>query len=98
MEAKNREEIIKIESDIAHIKKSTDKIEVAISELLKAQGDNSNQIIELRGRIREAEHDILSIKSDVKGTQSALWKVSITIAIISAGGAVGAESILKLIF
>ncbi len=81
MEQENREKIIRIEGDVSHIKKTTDKIEGAVSALLEKIANQSADITELRGRVRELEHEAINLRALV-------WKLFGLL--VSGGGAIGA--------
>ena len=66
MEQRNREEIIQIKGDISHIKITTEDIKTGVAALVARAEQNGKEIVDLRGRVREAEHDIIAIKSDIK--------------------------------
>lgn len=104
-EQRNREEIIKIESDIRHIKETTEEIKKGVSSLVARSEENRREIIDLRGRIRAVENNITRLDGEMselrdegKGTRAAIWKISVAIAVLSAGGAVGVKSLLNLAF
>ncbi len=83
----NNPTIIKVESDIEHIKHTTDKIEATVSELLRAISDQSNEIVEVRGRVRELEHENIEIKKIIAETRALVWKIA-TVIVAGSGGAI----------
>ena len=58
MEQRNREEIIQIKGDISHIKITTEDIKTGVAALVARAEQNGKEIVDLRGRVRELEHEM----------------------------------------
>lgn len=87
------QEIASLKSDVEHIKEDTTEIKQAIAAFVAQSTKISVEMEGLRGRIREGEHDIVSIKADIKTlkTDNAALKTSFAkLAIYVALGAGGA--------
>ena len=58
MEQRNREEIIQIKGDILHIRATTEDIKTGVAALVARSEQNGREIVDLRGRVRELEHEM----------------------------------------
>lgn len=58
MEQRNREEIIQIKGDISFIKITTEDIKTGVAALVARAEQNGKEIVDLRGRVRELEHEM----------------------------------------
>ncbi len=83
MERDNREKIIKFEADVEHIKKDVGDIKSSIAIFIQASQKTEKDIVDLRGRVRELEHDSIETKSGLKEIKGLLWKLSVA---LGAGG------------
>lgn len=59
-------ELASLKTDMEHVKKATEEIKIGVAEIITQIGKMSVDAESLRGRIREAEHDIISIKKDIE--------------------------------
>lgn len=66
MEQRNREEIIQIKGDISHIKITTEDIKTGVAALVARAEQNGKEIVDLRGRVRELEHEMSAHGAEIK--------------------------------
>lgn len=93
MEQKNRENIIKIDSDLQHIKKDVGDIKSSIAIFIQASQKTEKDIVELRGRVRELEHESIETKTGLKEVKGLLWKLFVALG-AGGSGAIGLWEIL----
>ena len=84
MEQKNREQIIKIDSDLEHIKKDVGDIKDSIAIFIQNTQKMENEIAGLRGRLKGVEHEIIETKAILNEAKSLFWKL---FGALGAGGA-----------
>ena len=66
MEQRNREEIIEMRGDISHIKATTEDIKTGVAALVARSEQNGREIVDLRGRVRELEHEMSARGAEIK--------------------------------
>lgn len=88
MEQKNRENIIKIDSDLQHIKKDVGDIKSSIAIFIQASQKAEKDIVDLRGRVRELEHESIETKTGLKEVKGLLWKLFVALG-AGGSGAIG---------
>lgn len=93
MEQKNREHIIKIDSDLEHIKKDVGDIKDSIAIFIQTSQDIKSQVVDLRGRVRELEHEVIETKTGLKEVKGLLWKLFVALG-AGGTGAIGIWEIL----
>ena len=93
MEQKNRENIIKIDSDLQHIKKDVGDIKSSIAIFIQASQKAEKDIVDLRGRVRELEHESIETKTGLKEVKGLLWKLFVALG-AGGSGAVGLWEVL----
>lgn len=93
MEQKNRENIIKIDSDLQHIKKDVGDIKSSIAIFIQASQKAEKDIVDLRGRVRELEHESIENKTGLKEVKGLLWKLFVALG-AGGTGAVGLWEVL----
>lgn len=96
MEQRNREEIIQIKGDISHIKITTEDIKTGVAALVARAEQNGKEIVDLRGRVREAEHDIIAIKSDIKTLKTGFAKLAVCVALAAGGATITIDKFIGL--
>ena len=95
-------ELASLKTDMEHVKKATEEIKIGVAEIITQIGKMSVDAESLRGRIREAEHDIITIKKDMdklteetqkelKNLKSHIWKISSALATIAGAIGVGID-------
>ena len=95
-------ELASLKTDMEHVKKATEEIKIGVAEIITQIGNMSVDAESLRGRIREAEHDIISLKKDIdkiteetqrefKNLKSHIWKISAALATIAGAAGLGVE-------
>lgn len=93
MEQKNREQIIKIDSDLEHIKKDVGDIKDSIAIFIQTSQDIKSQVVDLRGRVRELEHESIETKTGLKEVKALLWKLFVALG-AGGTGAIGIWEVL----
>lgn len=79
-------EIASLKSDVEHIKEDTTEIKQSIAAFVATSTKISIELEALRGRIREGEHDIIALKSDIRNLKAGFTKLAVYVA-LAAGGA-----------
>ena len=93
MEHKNREEIIKMESDIGHIKKDVGEIKDSIAVFIQASQKIEKEIVDLRARAREHERELIETKVGLNDLKGLIWKLFIALG-AGGSGAIGLWEVL----
>lgn len=93
MEKDNRERIIKFEADVEHIKKDVGDIKSSIAIFIQASQKAERDVVDLRGRVRELEHESIETKTGLKEVKSLLWKLFVAIG-AGGSGAIGLWEVL----
>nr|DAR29703.1 MAG TPA: hypothetical protein [Caudoviricetes sp.] len=85
-------EIIKLNKDVEHIKESTEEIKTGVSELIAQANKNEVALENLRGRLREAEHEMIEVKNELANLKSLVWRI----AYVLAGAGSGTIGVLEI--
>lgn len=80
-------EIVKLTKDVEFVKGATAEIKDGVASLIARAEENHVDIVDLRGRVRELEHDSIEAKSQFKELKSLIWKISSALG-IGGGSAV----------
>lgn len=86
-------EIVKLTKDVEYVKGATAEIKDGVASLIARAEENHVDIVDLRGRVRELEHDSIETKSGLKEVKGLLWKLFVA---LGAGGT-GAISIWEFL-
>jgi uncharacterized coiled-coil DUF342 family protein len=81
-------EIVKLTKDVEYVKGTTEEIKLGVASLVAKAEENHDEILELRGRTRELEHDVMSLKTSVKDLSGLIWKLFTALG-VGGGGAIG---------
>ena len=93
MEQSNREKIIEFNADLQHIKKDVGDIKSSIAIFIQASQKAEKDIVELRGRVRELEHESIENKAGLNEVSGLLWKLFVALG-AGGGGAIGLWELL----
>ena len=85
-------EIVKLTKDVEYVKGATAEIKDGVASLIARAEENHVEIVELRGRVRELEHETIDMKSQVKELKSLIWKLT---SVLGVGGG-SAVAILEI--
>lgn len=80
-------EIVKLTKDVEFVKGATAEIKDGVASLIARAEENHVDIVDLRGRVRELEHDSIEAKSQFKELKSLIWKIASALG-IGGGSAV----------
>ena len=86
-------EIVKLGKDVEHVKETTEEIKASVLTLVARAEENHVDIVALRGRLREVEHEVKDLKSNLETVRSLIWKLFGTIA-VGGGSAIGVIEML----
>lgn len=89
-------EIASLKSDVEHIKEDTTEIKQSIAAFVAQAAKTSVELESLRGRVRECEHDIISMKSDMKTLKAGFTKLAVYVALAAGGATLTIDKILNL--
>ena len=87
-------EIVKLTKDVEYVKGTTEEIKLGVASLVARAEENHDEILELRGRVRELEHDSIAVKNSIEKLTSLLWKLFTGLG-LGGGGAIGLWEIFK---
>lgn len=80
-------EIVKLTKDVEFVKGATAEIKDGVASLIARAEENHVDIVDLRGRVRELEHDSIESKAQFKELKSLIWKIASALG-IGGGSAV----------
>ena len=87
-------EIASLKSDVEHIKEDTTEIKQSIAAFVAQAAKVSIEIESLRGRMRECEHDIISLKADNKTLKDGFTRLLVYAAAAASGATLTIDKIL----
>ena len=89
-------EIASLKSDVEHIKEDTTEIKQSIAAFVARAAKVSIEIESLRGRMRECEHDIISLKADNKTLKDGFTRLLVYVALAAGGATLTIDKILGI--
>ena len=89
-------EIASLKSDVEHIKEDTTEIKQSIAAFVAQVAKASIEIESLRGRMRECEHDIISLKADIKTLKDGFTRLLVYVALAAGGATLTIDKILGI--
>ncbi len=89
-------EIASLKSDVEHIKEDTTEIKQSIAAFVAQSAKISVELEGVRGRLRECEHDIISMKSDMKTLKDGFTRLAVYVALAAGGATLTIDKILNL--
>ena len=89
-------EIASLKSDVEHIKEDTTEIKQSIAAFVAQAAKTSVELESLRGRVRECEHDIISMKSDMKTLKDGFTRLAVYVALAAGGATLTIDKIIGL--
>ncbi len=89
-------EIASLRSDVEHIKEDTTEIKQSIAAFVAQSAKVSIEIESLRGRMRECEHDIISLKADNKTLKDGFTRLLVYVALAAGGATLTIDKVIGL--
>ncbi len=89
-------EIASLKLDVEHIKEDTTEIKQSIAAFVAQAAKVSIEIESLRGRMRECEHDIISLKADNKTLKDGFTRLLVYVALAAGGATLTIDKILGI--